>query len=256
MSQMRCSIVIPTWNEAAWLPRLLTSLRDPSRFAEVIVADNCSSDETAGLAKGWGCMVVPGGTPATARNVGASLATGDIIMFVDADAILPEQTLKRVGEWFGDPTVTVVHCPLIPIAAGRFTRLCYRAMDRYIRTLSYLGIAQGVGTFIAVRRTSFLISGGFREDIAVGEDADFFRRLGSTRGVRYDRDALVYTSARRFRLESPILFAAKTILWACLRLHGTSMSVIPYRWRRYGADIVEAERAEANALLCNVEGRT
>jgi glycosyltransferase involved in cell wall biosynthesis len=55
---MRLSVVIPTWNEQLWLPRLLQSLMAAQNLAEIIVADNASQDATVSIAKAYGCKVV------------------------------------------------------------------------------------------------------------------------------------------------------------------------------------------------------
>jgi glycosyltransferase involved in cell wall biosynthesis len=91
---VRFSVVIPAYNEELYLPRLLDSLDVArKRYAggadeiEIIVADNGSTDATARIASGHGCIVQPveKRVIAAARNGGASRATGDLLCFVDAD---------------------------------------------------------------------------------------------------------------------------------------------------------------------------
>jgi hypothetical protein len=108
--------------------------------------------------------------------------------------------------------------------------------------LSRLGYPQGLGSFVLVRRTAFDAIGGFDERLAVGEDADFFRRLGQIGQVAY-LDSPVFVSPRRFRLERPVMFAAKCVMWALLRLSGRSFSIMGYRWERYPVDLVKDEIA-------------
>jgi glycosyltransferase involved in cell wall biosynthesis len=74
------SVVIPTWNEELWLPRLLDQLQCQSTVAEVIVADNASVDNTVRIANDYGCLVVDGGRPGVGRNRGAK--SGRVSMFV------------------------------------------------------------------------------------------------------------------------------------------------------------------------------
>src|SRR5207248_1252646 len=84
----RFSLVIPAYNEEAYLPRLLDSVDAArARYAggpeaiEVIVADNASTDATARLAAERGCRVarVEKRVIAAARNGGAALARGEIL---------------------------------------------------------------------------------------------------------------------------------------------------------------------------------
>src|SRR5262245_39078148 len=100
------SIVIPSYNEAALLPRLLDTVdaaRD--RFAggrdaiQVIVADNGSTDETAAIARTRGCLVVPVAKRmiAASRNGGAAAATAPILCFVDADMQIHAETFNAIA---------------------------------------------------------------------------------------------------------------------------------------------------------------
>ena len=86
LSLPKISLVIPAWNEAAYLPRLLDTVdaarklyRHGSDRIEVIVADNESTDETPQIAAARGCHVehVPKRLIAAARNGGAAAARGD-----------------------------------------------------------------------------------------------------------------------------------------------------------------------------------
>lgn len=246
---MRFSVVIPTWNEARWLPRLLSCLQKWPDLGEIIVADNNSSDETVTIAEGYGCRIVRGGRPAEGRNAGAESSTGDVILFADADAVVPQATLSHIAQSFRRSSIAGLHCRLVPLGASPFVAFCYRTMDAYLRVLSRRGISQGVGTLIAVRRDAFNAVSGFREDILVGEDADFIRRLSRIGVVSYERRAVVYTSTRRFLLENPYLFAVKTFLWTILRLFGLSSSVIPYRWKAYPAVLADTEAAALAEML-------
>lgn len=234
---MEISVVIPTWNEERWLPQLLSRLRQCPGLKEIIVADNASSDATLEVAAGFGCKTVKGGSPAQGRNSGARASSGDIILFVDADARPPFAAISRLRYLFQDPKVAAVHFRLVPVTATTFVRACYRALDLYLSVLSRLGVAHGPGTLIAVRRDVYLKVNGFREDIVVGEDHDFLRRVGESGTVVYDRSLVVRVSPRRFWVENPYVYAAKVVLWAVLRLTKTRRSLIPYRWLNYGVEL-------------------
>ena len=98
---MFLSIIIPTLDEEKYLPMLLHSIEEQSfRDYEIIVADAGSCDKTLDIAKEHHCRVVAGGLPAYGRNKGADIARGNLLLFLDADVVLPKDSLTKVLEEF------------------------------------------------------------------------------------------------------------------------------------------------------------
>jgi glycosyltransferase involved in cell wall biosynthesis len=98
------SLVVPAFNEARLLPRLLDSVERaraaaPEIAVEVIVADNASTDATAATAQARGCRVarVERRVIAAARNGGAAAASGAILAFTDADGVLHPGTFAAIA---------------------------------------------------------------------------------------------------------------------------------------------------------------
>ena len=88
----RVSVIIPARNEAAALGAVLDAVHASVPHGtglELIVVDDGSSDDTAAVAHAHGALVIrreaAGGNPAAARNLGARAATGDPLVFLDAD---------------------------------------------------------------------------------------------------------------------------------------------------------------------------
>src|SRR5260370_32506721 len=101
---MKFSVIIPAYNEAEYLPRLLDSIEvarsnysGGPEAVEVIVADNCSTDLTAEVAAARGARVVTVATRriAAARNGGAYTAQGGGVCFLDCDPALPPPALHE-----------------------------------------------------------------------------------------------------------------------------------------------------------------
>jgi glycosyltransferase involved in cell wall biosynthesis len=92
---MRLSVIIPTLNEARYLAAAVEGVRRQARAAphEIIVADCSSCDGTADLAVNLGALVLrppPAlDSRAAACNAGAARATGDVLLFLDADSLMP-----------------------------------------------------------------------------------------------------------------------------------------------------------------------
>ncbi len=102
---MHLSIIIPAFNEARLIERSLQSVtvsiarNHKSGFtSEIIVVDNNSSDNTADLARRAGARVVfePVNQIGRARNAGAAQATGDWLLFLDADSLLSPELLADI----------------------------------------------------------------------------------------------------------------------------------------------------------------
>src|SRR5688572_9152598 len=100
------SVVIPAFNEEAYLPRLLDTIEVArARYVagreavQVIVADNVSTDATARIAEERGCTVVSveKRVIGAVRNAGARRATGDILAFIDADTQVAADTFNEIA---------------------------------------------------------------------------------------------------------------------------------------------------------------
>ncbi len=101
----RISVIIPARNEAAFIPRVISAVlgqRPAGAELEVIVVDDGSTDDTVGAARAAGARVLEAGAqggsgnPAAARNQGAAAATGDPLVFLDADCIPGEGWLAAI----------------------------------------------------------------------------------------------------------------------------------------------------------------
>jgi glycosyltransferase involved in cell wall biosynthesis len=93
------SVIIPVYNSAGYLRACLEHLRNSSVAPlECIVVDDGSTDESAAVAREFGVIVIsaPHRGPATARNLGAGIAKGDILLFLDADVCVHLDTISRV----------------------------------------------------------------------------------------------------------------------------------------------------------------
>ncbi len=103
VSNQKISIIIPTLNEAVNIERSLASIAKAENNAkniEVIVVDGGSADRTVAIAKSMGAKVISGTLgKANQMNLGASLATGEILVFLHADTVLPtgfEQAIRKI----------------------------------------------------------------------------------------------------------------------------------------------------------------
>lgn len=92
---MKLTIIIPAKNEEKTLPYLIDSIKKQTlKNVDIIVADANSKDKTKEIAINHGCKVVRGGPTDEGKNNGANEAiknNADILVFIDADVILPSK---------------------------------------------------------------------------------------------------------------------------------------------------------------------
>src|SRR5512133_1025773 len=97
------SVIVPAHNEEAYLGATLEALRRQNYgWFEVIVVANGCTDRTVQIARG-SChrlIVLSRKCLGTARNLGARMARGEILLFLDADTILEPMALRRIAEDF------------------------------------------------------------------------------------------------------------------------------------------------------------
>lgn len=112
----RFSVVVPAHNEAEILGRTLRSLQrqDFAGLVEVVVIDNSSSDGTGDLARAAGVRVAEESRlgVCAARQRGADLANGQIVVSTHADTVHPPDWLSRIDMAFhSDPDLVAVAGP-------------------------------------------------------------------------------------------------------------------------------------------------
>jgi len=189
------------------LPLTLSSLRTAvvvlERLGwnvEVIVCDNNSTDRTAELARAGGAMVVfePVNQIGRARNTGAAAATGDWLIFLDADSQVSPPLLEDVagaiqsGRYLaGGATVRVDEDhPL-----GRLVLGLWNTLSRSFKLLA--------GSFIFCRTDVFRAVGGFSADLYAGEELELTQRLKLA--ARKSRKKLLILS------QNPLLTSARKL---------------------------------------------
>ena len=196
------SIIIPTFNEAAYLPRLLSSIEAQDyRDREIIVADNGSRDGTRDVAKKHGARVVRGGIPSIGRNRGAAAARGDTLLFLDADTVLPDGFISKIVARFEKDFVDICVPWIRPIDGSK---PIYRTIFQFSNTFFKLMEAiqpQGLGICLLVTRRLHNRIAGFSEGIRVSEDFDYIKRASLVGRFRVYPHVFVYHSVRRYQRE-------------------------------------------------------
>ena len=202
---MRFSIIMPVLNEEAVLEQQLCRLVQvcAPHDCELLIVDGGSDDATVAIARRFGRVISSPRGRATQMNRGAAEATGDTLLFLHADSMLPDDAFPAIER----------ACVAPGVVGGAF-RVCFNCSQLAYRLVAFFtnlrsrwrGIFTGDQAYF-VRAESFRAIGGFA-DIALMEDIEIVTRLR-----RIGRLVLlphyVTTSARRHRQNG----LARTVLF-------------------------------------------
>ena len=243
-AQPRISLVIPAYNEAKLLPRLLDSVeaaRERFRHGrdaiEVIVADNRSTDGTAAIARERGCTAVTEEKRciAAVRNRGAAAARGELLAFVDADARLHPETFNAID-------AAMASGRFVAGATGvRVERWSPGIVAAWVMVVPWVILLRMDTGVVFCRADDFRAIGGYNEERLYGEDVQLLwdlRRLGRPRGQRLVRlaGAKTIASARKFDRHGDWHYLTKMPRLAWLMLVDPSASTAFAREYWYGDD--------------------
>jgi glycosyltransferase involved in cell wall biosynthesis len=257
------SIIIPTFNEEAYLPRLITSITAQDyRDWEIIVADNGSRDRTRAIARENGARVVRGGIPSVGRNRGAAAARGDTLLFLDADTVLPEGFIAKLVTRFEKDFVDICVPWIKPIDGAK---PIYHTIFQFSNTFFKLMEAiqpQGLGICMLVTRRLHNRIGGFSEDIRVSEDYDYINRASLVGRFRVYPHVFVYHSVRRYKAEGVGTLVQKQVKSGFVYLlTGKAYDTEDYQFgafshpprREHGSRRAESDSSEVKRLLSSFD---
>ncbi len=192
---MRASVIVPAYNAAQTIEECIEALLKqsvPREKYEVIVVDDGSTDGTATLARSYGVRVLTQHRcgPAAARNAGAAQATGEILLFTDADCVATRTWIEDMARPFSPPVppnfggaggevvgVKGTYLTRQRELVARFVQIEYE--DKYDRMARQERI-DFIDTYSAgYRRDVFLANGGFEAAFPTAsvEDQEFSFRL-------------------------------------------------------------------------------
>jgi glycosyltransferase involved in cell wall biosynthesis len=209
---LKISIIVPAFNEERLIGETLRQVKAATvAFSrrewttEIIVCNNNSTDRTAELSRAEGATVVfePVNQIGRARNSGAAAATGDWLVFIDADSHPSVELFAEVAEQIETGRCLGGGCTVRLeghyLAGSLITRL-WNCISRGARLLA--------GSFIFCEAGAFRELGGFNNDLFAGEEIDLSQRLKRLARKQKRRIVILHrhpllTSARKMHLYTP-----------------------------------------------------
>lgn len=194
------SVIIPTYNHAAYLREAVDSARRQTAPPfEIIVVDDGSTDETPRILAAYGDRIrtirQENQGVAAARNAGLAAARGDYVAFLDSDDIWNLRKLERqIARFESDPDLGLVHCGLQWIdALGAVTSVSVAGLEGWVAS-DLLRLEREViaapGSSIMVPARVAREIGGFDPRLPPSEDWDFCYRVTTQYRIGYVREVL------------------------------------------------------------------
>jgi glycosyltransferase involved in cell wall biosynthesis len=231
------SVIVPAYNEEQCLPETLkrigAALSNVNSPSEIIVVDNESLDGTRRIGESLGAKVYRESEHniSRVRNRGAEVSAGDVLIFVDADTLVPAALFQKIADVMKDEKC---FGGAVSVAYEKFQKkwvkyyiLGWRFWEAVFHT------RQGAAQFC--RREAFSELKGYDETIYIGEDVEFHWRLAKLAGLKrghvsFIKEPQVLTSGRRFD---------KMSWWKTLLLTNPIFIALAWRKRRFWKDWYE-----------------
>jgi len=204
------SIIIPTRNEEKIIERTLSQFKNSMTIPhEIIVSDGNSTDKTLDIARRYNAKIVLWDKPGVrqtfgqAKNAGAAVASGEFLLFMDADVVLqnPRADLEKILTKFASvPTLGALSVPLKvrPEYAQLRDYFFIEPLNWwYLISNNVFNFATASGEFQMFRADLFRKVGGFNEKLVAGEDNDVFHRMSKVGKFTIFAGVYAYHSCRR-----------------------------------------------------------
>ena len=196
------SFIVPAYNEEALIGRTLEALtqaaQDIEEPFEIVVADDASSDRTAAIAEAHGARVVSVNRRqiAATRNAGAREATGDRLIFVDADTVVSTEVVRAAIDAMNQGAAGGGSAVSFDGQLPRYAELAFPMMVRVFRATGF-----ACGCFLFCTRRAFDAAGGFDEKLFASEEIAMSRALKRQGRFVVLRES-VTSSGRKLRMYS------------------------------------------------------
>lgn len=202
--EMKISVIIPAHNEEKYIEKCLSSLLNQTyRNYEIIVVNDGSTDRTEKIVKLFQkkdkriklLSFDKGHSAAFARNRGAEIAKGEILVFVDADQFVKRDFLKRIAKNFQNKKIHALVGKVFG-ASRTFIGKCYAARKWLFwitrQNKKQILTKDKPGVILAIKKKVFLNLKGYNEAIFYREDIEFANRCKDKYKVLFDPQIVIY----------------------------------------------------------------
>jgi|YNPMSStandDraft_1061717.scaffolds.fasta_scaffold62780_2 glycosyltransferase involved in cell wall biosynthesis len=209
---MKISLIIPTLNEEKLLPNLLQSIEENNikqkYNAELIISDGGSLDNTISIALSYADKIIAHDNPerqtiAEGKNLGAEVASGDILFFLGSDVRFDNinNFFDFIVNDFANSDYVAMTCQIrvFPEEEKLKDKIFHFFLNLYFYSLNIFKVGMGRGECQIIRKEFFTEVGGFNPKLVAGEDFDFFKRVRKKGKILFNWKLKIYESPRRYR---------------------------------------------------------
>lgn len=207
----KISVIIPAHNEEDYIGATLDALnRQDYPNCEIVAVTNGCTDRTAEVArdKCQRLVTLEAKGLGVSRNLGARVATGDLLVFLDADTILEPHALRIIAEHF-----TERHAGGTLKGQPDSNRFAYRVIYGLKNFIHRFVVRNGSSGVIICWKKQFASVGGFDERLELRENSELIRRLKRFGRYKYIGITAATTSMRRYERRG-----VKHIVWLWIKL--------------------------------------
>ena len=180
------------------------------------------------------------------------MATGDLILFLDADDELDDDFIASALEEFGDRRLAVATSFVEPIEREPRNVLATEVVNLYLDVMQYVA-PHAPGFCILVRRDLHEAIGGFDETVVLAEDHDYVQRAAERGKFRVLHSVMVATAMRRIEKEGLVRLAFKYLYCELYVVSGRPIHKVPFDYEF--AAFAPEERGEARTAIAVLRAR-
>jgi glycosyltransferase involved in cell wall biosynthesis len=204
MEDRKFSFIIPAHNEEKYITKTILSVigQDYSDLEVIVVPNGCTDQtegrvqeliEQSGLSELVSFHSIDTANVSMARNVGAQHAQGDVLLFLDADTSLEENTLNKISNKFG-PKHSMATCKVKPDR----NKLKFKFVMFLKNFIHSINLYRGTSGLLICHKDHFQKVGGFNENLKVKEIGDLSKRLRPLGKYSFVKSNIT-TSMRRYQ---------------------------------------------------------